>query len=347
MSERYVSILWNKQKKYYDRYLWFGITLFILSYSVLQMVLRPTITIETLIIRVTALTAFVLLHFILAIGPLSRMDQRFLPLLYNRRHAGVSMFLLALIHGLFCIVQFHSLGDVHPLVSLFVSNQKYSEISQFPFQTLGFLALIILFLMASTSHDFWLKNLGPRIWKSLHMGVYVAYGLIIIHVVTGALQYESHPVNWILLILGFAMVSVLHLIAGLREVRRIRYEKKRLQKEGFYEVGPIGSFEESHARTVFVNGQNIAIFKYQDQLSAVHNVCKHQMGPLGEGRIIDGCITCPWHGYQYRPQDGQSPPPFTEKVKTYALKIVKDTVWVNPIPNPEGTFVEPAKITKV
>mgnify|MGYP003753304843 CR=1 FL=1 len=48
----------------------------------------------------------------------------------------------------------------------------------------------------------------------------------------------------------------------------------------------------------------------------MHNVCKHQMGPLGEGKIIDGCITCPWHGYQYLPANGQSPPPFTEMVKT-------------------------------
>ena len=26
---------------------------------------------------------------------------------------------------------------------------------------------------------------------------------------------------------------------------------------------------------------------------------------------MDGCITCPWHGYQYLPHNGQSPPPFT------------------------------------
>jgi len=70
------------------------------------------------------------------------------------------------------------------------------------------------------------------------------------------------------------------------------------------------------------------------------------MGPLGEGMIIDGCITCPWHGYQYNPENGQSPPPFTEKVKTYKVKIVKDIIWVNPEPLDEGTFVEPAQIVE-
>jgi len=36
-----------------------------------------------------------LLHIILSIGPLCRLDSRFLPLLYNRRHLGVTMFLLS------------------------------------------------------------------------------------------------------------------------------------------------------------------------------------------------------------------------------------------------------------
>lgn len=343
MSVNYTSVLWNKQKRLYDRYLWLGIGLFILTYAGLQLGLHPEITAETLIIRATALAAFVLLHFILAIGPLCRINPQFLPLLYNRRHAGVSMFLLALIHGLFSIIQFHALGDTNALVSIFTSNQKYSEISQFPFQTLGFFALLILFLMAATSHDFWLKNLSPRIWKALHMGVYIAYGLIMVHVATGAFQYESHLGNWALLMVGFVTISGLHLYAGWKETKRLKADKQLLNKEGFYEVCPIDAIDEHCAKTVFINGENIAIFKYENKLSAIHNVCKHQMGPLGEGKIIDGCITCPWHGYQYLPENGQSPPPFTEKVKTYETKVVDGKVWVNPNPKVEGTFVEPSK----
>jgi len=233
MSVNYTSVLWNRQKKLYDRYLWLGIGLFVLTYVGLQLGLNPDITAETLIIRATALAAFVLLHFILMIGPLARINPQFLPLLYNRRHAGVSMFLLALIHGAFSILQFHALGDENPFVSIFTSNQKYGEISQFPFQTLGFFALLILFVMAATSHDFWLKNLSPRIWKALHMSVYVAYGLIVVHVATGAFQYENYPANWALLILGFVSVAGLHLYAGVTETKRLKADKQLLQKEGF------------------------------------------------------------------------------------------------------------------
>ena len=274
------------------------------------------------------------------IGPLARLDIRFLPLLYNRRHLGVSMFLIALIHGVFSIVQFHALGDINPIVSVFTSNQNYQTISEFPFQILGFFALIILFLMAATSHDFWLKNLNPKVWKALHMGVYIAYGLLITHV----LQYENSPRYWMILIIGFIAIASLHIIAGIKETKRLKELDNILVEEGFYEIASVEEIVENRAKTIFIEDQNIAVFKYDGKVSAVHNVCKHQMGPLGEGKIVDGCITCPWHGYQYLPENGQSPPPFKEKLSTYEVKIIKGKIWINPSPKPEGTFVEPAKI---
>jgi hypothetical protein len=79
------------------------------------------------------------------------------------------------------------------LVSLFVSNTRYNSVAQFPFQALGFFALMILFLMAATSHDFWLRNLTAPTWKRLHMMVYVAYGLADRPRCARALQSERSP----------------------------------------------------------------------------------------------------------------------------------------------------------
>ncbi len=93
-----------------------------------------------------------------------------------------------------------------------------------------------------------------------------------------------------------------------------------------------------------MNNERVAIFKYENKLSAVHNVCKHQGGPLGEGKIIDGCITCPWHGYQYLPHNGQSPPPFTEKVATFQVKLLRTSVYINPNAYAEGTEIQPIQI---
>ena len=311
MSVNYAAILWSSQKKKYDKILWAGILLLIISFAVLQLVFHPDITAETIIIRATALTAVVLLHIILLIGPLCRLDTRFLPLLYNRRHLGVSMFFIALIHSVFSIMQHHLFGDTNPILSIFTSNMQYDSLHEFPFMVLGFFSILILFVMAATSHDFWLKNLSPRVWKGLHMSVYLAYGMIVLHAALGTLQFERHPIYWVLLISGFVSVAGLHLMAGMKERKRLLADKELLQKEGFHEICPIDELEDSCAKTVFIDQENIAIFKYNNKVSAVHNVCKHQMGPLGEGKIIDGCITCPWHGYQYKPEDGRSPEPLS------------------------------------
>ena len=346
MSNTYTAIGWNNFKKSYDKYLLLGVALIVISFIGIQLTFDSNISIETLIIRTASLTAIFLLHFILIIGPLCRINKIFLPLLYNRRHLGVTMFLFAAIHSIFSIIQFHSLGDTHPLASIFLSNTKFHTISQFPFQVFGFFAFLIFFLMAATSHDFWLKNLSPKFWKALHMLVYLAYGLIILHVALGILQYENKIIYWVLLVLSFGSVSALHLIAGMKEAKWLKAQKKYVIENGFSEVCKVSEIPDDCAKTVFIDGQNIAIFKYEEKLSAVNNVCRHQMGPIGEGKVIDGCITCPWHGYQYLPENGQSPPPFTEKLETYELKLIKDMIWVNPNPNAEGTFVEPVKISK-
>ena len=336
MSSHYAPVLWNRQKRLYDRVMVGFMGLYLVLFIAFQLLFHSSISPETLIIRATGTLAFLMLHVILSIGPLARINPRFLPLLYNRRHLGVSMFLVALVHGIFNLIQFHALGNTDPLTSLFISNTHYNSLGGFPFQVLGFFALLILFLMASTSHDFWLNNLSPKVWKSLHMMVYVAYALLVLHVVLGVIQLESSPV-WIgVTAFGMLWVAGLHLWAGQLEKRRDHHPKGP-DGQGFIKVCRVSDIAENRAKVIMIDNQNIAIFKYDGKLSAVSNICRHQNGPLGEGKIVDGCITCPWHGYQYQPHNGQAPPPFTEKLETYDLKLVGDEVFVNPAPYPEGT----------
>jgi nitrite reductase/ring-hydroxylating ferredoxin subunit len=252
------------------------------------------------------------------------------------------MFVLALGHGTFSIFQFHALGNVNPLMSVFVSNTSYTSLADFPFQALGFFALLILFLMAATSHDFWLHNLTAPVWKRLHMLVYVAYGLLIAHVTLGALQSETSPLLVAVLAAGLTTVTALHLASATVEKRNDR--GRAAASSGYVPVCNIDSIPEKRACVVSCGGERVAVFKYDGRISAVSNVCQHQNGPLGEGKIIDGCITCPWHGYQYLPDSGASPPPFTEKVPTFRTLIVGSQVFVHPSPLPPGTKVEPSVI---
>ncbi|MHC4816330.1 MAG: Rieske 2Fe-2S domain-containing protein [Planctomycetota bacterium] len=346
MSHAYRAVGWNRQKRLYDLTLLAAVVVYLALFVAASAALAPQVTIETLLIRAFGTAAMLLLHVILSIGPLARLDRRFLPLLYNRRHLGVTMFALALAHGGFSIVQFHALGVVNPLVSVLTSNGSWSELARFPFQPLGLAALVILFLMAATSHDFWLPNLTPPVWKSLHMLVYIAYGLLLLHVGMGVLQAERHPLLAGLLGLGLIWLVTIHLVAGRRERAADREVDDRPEDDGFVEVCRVGDIAEKRAHIASLSGERVAIFRYDGRISAVSNVCQHQNGPLGEGRIINGCITCPWHGFQYDPANGASPPPFTEKVPTFRVRLSGDRVLVHPHPEVPGTQVEPALLAE-
>ncbi len=343
MSLKYVGIGWNRQKKIYDAIIAVGVLLYVGLFVGIGSVLQPNATAETLIIRGFGTCAILLLHIILIIGPLCRISPKCLPLLYNRRHLGVTTFFVGAVHGVFSVIQFHALGDVNPIISLLTGNTRFNSIADFPFQPLGFFALIILFLMAITSHDFWLKNLTAPVWKTLHTLVYVAYALLIAHVLLGVLQAETNPILLLLLGFGVCVVVGLHLFAGFREAKLDK--EIATNSNDFVDACAVDEIPEKRACIATISGERVAIFKYDGKISAVSNVCQHQNGPLGEGEIDDdGCITCPWHGFQYRPETGASPPPFSEKIPTFHTKIVKGRVFVNPKPEKAGTFIEPTEV---
>jgi methionine sulfoxide reductase heme-binding subunit len=217
MSAGFQAVLWNRQKKWYDIIFTAIILVYIVTFFTVNSFLYPTITAETMLIRSFGTLAVMMLHIILSIGPLARISSKFTVLLYNRRHLGVTLFLVASVHALFSILQFHANGNINPILSVFVSNRHYDSFLYFPFQTLGFAAYLILMLMAFTSHDFWLSVLSPKIWKTLHLLVYIAYVLIILHILLGVVQLESSPVYFTMILAGVLWLGTIHVYAAYKE----------------------------------------------------------------------------------------------------------------------------------
>ncbi len=345
MTNTYRAVQWNTHKRIYDLFIALSVIGFVGSFIILGHVFFPPpedISIPVLLIRALGVCAILMLHIILIIGPVSRITPLAMPLLYNRRHLGVSFFFVALLHGLLVTGFYGGFGIQNPILAVLDAPS-----GTVPFELLGFLALVIFALMAATSHDFWLANLGDAWWKTLHMLVYVAYALVIAHVLFGSLRSERNVIPLTLLALGALVVVSLHLFTGAREVMRDSNQNPLLTQDSseddWIDVCSVDDIDHNRAKVVQIEGQDrIAIFRHNNTLSAVTNVCAHQGGPLGEGKVVDGCITCPWHGYQYEPSCGSSPPPYTEKIATYELRVDGRRVLLNPDPNEPGTYVEPA-----
>ncbi|MEO0600491.1 MAG: Rieske 2Fe-2S domain-containing protein [Myxococcota bacterium] len=282
---------------------------------------------ETIAMRSWGSCGFLLLTLILSIGPLARLDRRFLPLLYNRRHLGVVTFFVLVVHAKEVLDWYHGNSRTPQLESLFLHDTTW-HVASLPFQLFGALALAYLFVMAATSHDWWNKNLGAWGWKTLHMGVYGVYTLAVLHVAFGALQYDIHIGNFLLLGGSVAWVGGLHLVAAFAS--RSGDDDSPVQ-DGWIDAGLRSTLVEGRPRRITPpGGERIAVLLHKGEVRALHAVCRHQGGPLDEGRVIDDCLTCPWHGWQYRPESGESPPPFTERVDTYDVKVDGDRILVNP-----------------
>jgi nitrite reductase/ring-hydroxylating ferredoxin subunit/uncharacterized membrane protein len=51
---------------------------------------------------------------------------------------------------------------------------------------------------------------------------------------------------------------------------------------------------------------DLVIVRIGDTIHAMHGVCAHAGGPLAEGRIVDGCVECPWHYSRFDLADGHA-----------------------------------------
>ena len=340
MSVAYRPVGWNANKLFYDA----ALVVFVCVYLVLfTYVARSAGAVQpfddaTVDMRAFGSCAFLMLSMVLCIGPLARLDDRFLPLLYNRRHFGVATCAVALLHARHVLAWYFAFSSVDPFAALLSSNTSYGHLAGFPFELFGLAALLVLLVLAATSHDFWLVFFTPPVWKAMHMAIYGAYVCVLAHVAFGALlTRDIHPLH-VAVIISAALVTGLHVAAARRQARLDRAG----EAADWIVVGSPDRIAEGRAIIVPVaDGESVAIFRNKGCLSAVANACAHQNGPLGEGRIIDGCVTCPWHGFQYRVEDGCAPPPFTEKIATYNLRLDQGQLMLDVRPNPAGTYVAP------
>ena len=65
-------------------------------------------------------------------------------------------------------------------------------------------------------------------------------------------------------------------------------------------VADTAEISQGEAKEVLIDGRVIAaIFRTEQGLFALDGMCSHQGGPIAKGSVVDGCVTCPWHGWQY------------------------------------------------
>lgn len=96
----------------------------------------------------------------------------------------------------------------------------------------------------------------------------------------------------------------------------------------FVTVGQIADFAVGRGRMVIVSGRHIALFRLDDGFFAIDNLCLHRAGPLCDGDIESGVVTCPWHGWSYEIRSGTLVQDPRVGVSKHNTRIVGDDVQI-------------------
>jgi nitrite reductase/ring-hydroxylating ferredoxin subunit len=96
----------------------------------------------------------------------------------------------------------------------------------------------------------------------------------------------------------------------------------------FVSVAKVEDIPPGTGKTVEVRGVWIALFNVGGTFFAVDNCCPHAGGPLGEGRLTETIVECPWHGWKFNVQTGErvNNPNFT--VACCPVRIEGDQVQI-------------------
>jgi nitrite reductase/ring-hydroxylating ferredoxin subunit len=96
----------------------------------------------------------------------------------------------------------------------------------------------------------------------------------------------------------------------------------------FVKAAKTGDIQPGNGKVVNVGGKTLALFNVDGTIHCIDNVCVHRGGPLGEGTLEAGIVTCPWHGWQYDVASGECKVNPSAKLATYEVKVEGEDVLV-------------------
>ena len=117
------------------------------------------------------------------------------------------------------------------------------------------------------------------------------------------------------------------------EERRPKAPRKRAETARELEgpAGPAGPLvplvplDRPDGRTQWTfehDGRSYAVFTVDGELHVTDGACPHNGGPLAEGLVRDGVVTCPWHWYSYELATGRCRTAAGYELRRYPVVLV-------------------------
>ena len=95
-------------------------------------------------------------------------------------------------------------------------------------------------------------------------------------------------------------------------------------------IARTSDFAESDMRSFKVLARPVGIFKEPDgSFRAMEVGCKHENADLTTGRIKDGVVVCPWHGWKYDLRTGECLWGAPTCLRPYALEVRGEDIYIS------------------
>ncbi|MEW6306532.1 MAG: nitrite reductase small subunit NirD [Verrucomicrobiota bacterium] len=80
--------------------------------------------------------------------------------------------------------------------------------------------------------------------------------------------------------------------------------------------------------TVRVGDREVALFCIDGEYHAIDGRCPHRGGPLGEGWLENGVVSCPLHGWEFDVKTGKSVNAPDCAVRRFPVRVVDGQIQV-------------------
>ena len=88
-------------------------------------------------------------------------------------------------------------------------------------------------------------------------------------------------------------------------------------------LGQLSKIPRGEGRVFQIGGAPVAVFHSRDgSVFATESTCPHKGGPLAEGLVRDGVVTCPWHWYSYELATGRCRTAAGYELRRYPVVMV-------------------------
>ena len=107
--------------------------------------------------------------------------------------------------------------------------------------------------------------------------------------------------------------------------------------DGFVFAAREDAVTEGRAVSADIGGHTYALFRVDGRVRAIDGLCPHEGGPLAEGTLAKGVVTCPWHGWTFDACSGCSLDPAGNDVAHYPTLVEEGNVYLQPKQAPATT----------